>query len=130
MLKNWNKPERPQDEELNERLKAAKAKLAIQQMQIKEHKLPVFVLFEGWGAAGKGSVLGKVILNIDPRFFKVFTMDIPTEEEKRKPFLYRHFVKIPEAGKFCFLDSGWMDEITRECLHEDLTRITKNGLTA
>ncbi len=121
MLKNWNKPERPQDEELNERLKAAKAKLAIQQMQIKEHKLPVFVLFEGWGAAGKGSVLGKVILNIDPRFFKVFTMDIPTEEEKRKPFLYRHFVKIPEAGKFCFLDSGWMDEITRECLHEDLS---------
>ncbi len=27
-------------------------------------------------------------------------MDEPTEEENRKPFLYRHFVKIPEAGKF------------------------------
>ncbi len=121
MLKDWNGLEKPEVQELDERLKAARAKLAVQQMQIKEHKLPVFVLFEGWGAAGKGSVLGKVILNIDPRFFKVFTMDIPTEEEKRKPFLYRYFVKIPEAGKFCFLDSGWMDEITRDCLHEDLS---------
>lgn len=117
MLKNWNRPEKPGDEEIEVRLKAAKAKLGAQQMLIKEHKLPVVALFEGWGAAGKGSVLGKVILNIDPRFFKVFPMDIPTEEEKRKPFLYRYFVKIPEAGKFCFLESGWMDEITRECLY-------------
>ena len=120
MLKNWNKPERPEEEELEERLQAARAKLSVQQMQIKEHKLPVFVLFEGWGTAGKGSILGKMIKEIDPRFFKVATMDIPTEEEKRKPFLYRYFVKIPEAGKFCFLDSGWMDEITKGCLHGEL----------
>ncbi len=120
MLKNWNKPERPGEEELEERLEAARAKLAVQQMQIKEHKLPVFVLFEGWGTAGKGSILGKIIKEIDPRFFKVATMDIPTEEEKRKPFLYRYFVKIPEAGKFCFLDSGWMDEVTRGCLHGEI----------
>lgn len=120
MLKEWNRQEKPTDAEIEERLKAAKAKLNVQQMMIKEKKIPVFVLFEGWGTAGKGSVLGKVILNIDPRFFKVFTMDIPTEEEKRKPFLYRYFVKIPEAGKFCFLDSGWMDEITRESLHGQL----------
>lgn len=39
MLKNWNKPERPGVEELEERLEAARAKLAVQQMQIKEHKL-------------------------------------------------------------------------------------------
>lgn len=71
-------------------------------------KLPVLVLLEGWGAAGKGSVLGKIIKNIDPRFFKVAVMDEPTAEEQRKPFLYRHFVKIPEAGKFVFMDSGWM----------------------
>lgn len=120
MLKNWNKPERPGVEELEERLEAARAKLAVQQMQIKEHKLPVFVLFEGWGTAGKGSILGKIIKEIDPRFFKVATMDVPTEEERRKPFLYRYFVKIPEAGKFCFLDSGWMEEVTRSCLHGEL----------
>ena len=119
MLENWNKPQIPENDELEERLHTARAKLSSLAMQIKEHGLPVLVLFEGWGTAGKGSVLGKVIKNIDPRFFKVATMDEPTEEEKRKPFLYRHFVKIPEKGKFEFLDSGWMDEIVNDCLHKD-----------
>ena len=40
-----------------------------------------------------------------------------TEDDKRKPFLYRHFAKIPEAGQFVFLDTAWMDEITEERLH-------------
>ena len=120
MLENWNKPQIPEDDELEERLHTARAKLSSLAMQIKEHGLPVLVLFEGWGTAGKGSVLGKVIKNIDPRFFKVATMDELTEEEKRKPFLYRYFVKIPEKGKFEFLDSGWMDEIVNDCLHNDM----------
>ena len=120
MLENWIKPQIPEEEELDERLHAARSKLSVLQMQIKEHGLPVLVLFEGWGTAGKGSVLGKVIKNIDPRFFKVATMDEPTEEEGRKPFLYRYFVKIPAKGKFEFLDSGWMDEVVKDVLHDKI----------
>ncbi len=121
MLKNWTRPEKPESDELKQRLKAAQEKLSQQQMKLKEKKLPVLVLIEGWGAAGKGSAIGQIIRNIDPRFFKVFSMSsTPTEEEARMPFLYRFFEKIPEAGKFTFLDSGWMDQIMRERLHEDM----------
>lgn len=120
MLENWIKPQIPEEEELDERLHAARSKLSVLQMQIKEHGLPVLVLFEGWGTAGKGSVLGKVIKNIDPRFFKVATMDEPTEEERRKPFLYRYFVNIPAKGKLEFLDSGWMDEVVKDVLHDKI----------
>ena len=121
MLKDWNRLEQPSKEEMEQRLKKARARLEQQQILMKEKKLPVLVLLEGWGAAGKGSVLGKIIKNIDPRFFKVAVMDEPTEEEARKPFLYRHFVKIPEAGKFVFMDSGWMSEVTREKLRGELS---------
>ena len=124
MLKNVIFPERPGEEELKARLKAAREKLAGQQTLIKEHKLPVLVLVEGWGTAGKGSVIGQMIRNIDPRFFKVAPMDQPTEEEKRKPFLCRYFTKIPEAGKFMFLDSGWMDEVTRTRVHGEMDQKT------
>ena len=120
MLKQWEKTERPSDAKLEERLQEARRKLQEQQLKVKEHGLPVLVLVEGWGTAGKGSLIGQIIKNIDPRFFKVASMAAPTEEEKRKPFLYRHFVKIPESGKFSFLDSGWMDEIMGERLHEKL----------
>ena len=117
MLKNWIRPEKPEGDELKQRLKAAQEKLEGQQMKLKDRKLPVLVLIEGWGAAGKGSAIGQIIKNIDPRFFKVFTMPAaPTEEEARKPFLYRFFEKIPEAGKFTLLDSGWMNQIMEEKL--------------
>ena len=120
MLKEWTKAEKPSEEALQQRLTDARAKFAAQQMLVKEKGLPVLVLVEGWGTAGKGSGIGQIIQNIDPRFFKVASMAAPTEEEKRKPFLYRHFVQIPEAGKFQFLDSGWMDEIMRGRLHEGM----------
>lgn len=120
MLKQWNGIEKPDEEALSARLKAAREKLAMQQMQVKNMKLPVLVLVEGWGTSGKGSCIGKIIKDIDPRFFKVASMEEPSVEELRKPFLYRHFVKIPEAGKFQFLDSGWMDELMKEKLNNNM----------
>lgn len=120
MLKDWMRSEKPSAEEMEARLEQLRLTLGNKQMEIKEHKLPVLVILEGWGAAGKGSIVSKMIKNIDPRFFKVATMDVKSAEDKRKPFLCRHFTKIPEAGKFMFLDGSWMDEVTEEYLHGDL----------
>lgn len=114
MLKEFAKAAVPEAEELKTELKAAQAQLAGYQMKIKEAKLPVMVIFEGWGAAGKGSIISRVIKNIDPRFFKVRTMAEPTAEEKRYPFLYRYMLEIPEAGKFTFFDTYWMEEIVNQ----------------
>ncbi len=112
MLEDYVKARRPEDEELAAGIKAAREALNACQMKIKEAGLPVMVIFEGWGAAGKGSVLGRVIKSIDPRFFKVQTYAAPTAEEKRYPFLYRYIKDIPEKGKFTFYDTYWMEEIT------------------
>lgn len=96
-------------------------KLEKQQLLIKDHKLPVVVLLEGWGAAGKGSAIKNIIRNIDPRFFSVVVMKTTsTEEEKRKPFLYRYFKVIPEEGHFAFLDAGWMDGLMQEKFFTDM----------
>lgn len=121
MLREWKEPVRPGEEELKMRLAAAREKLAAQQLLIKEQKVPVLVLLEGWGTAGKGYCIGQIIENIDPRHFKVESMERKTGEEEREPFLYRHFTRIPEAGKFVFLDSGWMDEVVEERLHGGLS---------
>ena len=91
MIINWHKCKRPDETELEARIDEARVKLAQRQMKVKEGKVPVLVMLEGWGAAGKGSVLGKIIKNMDPRFFKVETIDKPSEEELRKPFLYKYF---------------------------------------
>ncbi len=121
MLKDWSNVIIPEEEEINERLERARNKLVQQQILIMQKKLPVLVSFDGWGAAGKGSILGKIIKNIDPRFFKVAVMDKPTEDEKRRPFLYRYVINIPEAGKFTFMDGGCLDEVTKQKLSGKIT---------
>ncbi|MBR1758910.1 MAG: phosphate--AMP phosphotransferase [Lachnospiraceae bacterium] len=122
MLKDFAKAAKPESEEIKERMKAAQAQLAAYQMQIKEAKLPVMVIFEGWEAAGKGSVIGRVIKDMDPRFFSVASMDAPpTDVDKRMPFLYRYMVEIPEAGKFKFFDTCWMEAVTDGLFTGELT---------
>ena len=120
MLTTWTPAHMPEKEEIKTRLQTARSQLYDFQMKIKEHKIPVIVLFEGWGSSGKGSTIGKVIKNIDPRFFKVATMSAPTAAELRYPFLYRYFIQIPEAGKFTFLDSGWMEQTCKDCLSGEI----------
>ncbi|MDD2972838.1 MAG: polyphosphate:AMP phosphotransferase [Lachnospiraceae bacterium] len=102
--------EKLSQDEMKKILKNTRGKLAMQQQLIKEKKLPVLVLVEGWGAAGKGTLISYLIRDLDPRFFRVIPTKAPTKEEKRKPFLCRHMQNIPEAGQFVFLDAGWMEE--------------------
>ena len=124
MIENWNAMPVPEEEEIKERLKEAKTKLFALQLKMKEKGLPVIVLLEGWGASGKGTVLGGLISNLDPRFFAATSMHDPTPEEKRYPFLARYFEKIPEKGRFEFFDQGWMSEITHEVLFDKMDKKT------
>ena len=122
MLKNFARPSKPDKDEVKQRTELEQAKLAANQMRIKEAKVPVMVIFEGWGSAGKGSTLAKVIKDMDPRFFQVATMDAePTEEERRRPFLWRYLVEIPEEGQFKFFDTCWMEEVTHGRVKGELT---------
>ena len=120
MLKHWQASERPEKAVLDARLDKARAGLYELQLKIKEAKLPVLVLLEGWSAAGKGSVIGRLIKNIDPRFFRVAAMARPTEEDLRRPFLYRFMKDIPGVGSFAFYDGGWVEQTTTEFLRGQL----------
>ena len=39
------------------------------QLKIRENKLPVIIIFEGWSASGKGSLIGDLKKHLAPRFF-------------------------------------------------------------
>lgn len=55
-----------------------RGELAQLQHRMKESKLPVIVLFEGWDSSGKGSMIASMIQTLDPRFFKVYNTKDPT----------------------------------------------------
>ena len=121
MLKDFEKSKPEEKDVLNEEIKALRARLIGQQQLIREKKLPVLVLIEGWAAAGKGSLIKEIISEIDPRFYNVVSPAVIPESESRYPFLYPYAAAIPENGKLIFLDSGWMEAVVRKKLRLEIS---------
>ena len=122
MLKEFER-KKPEDKKaLSAEIKALREQLLGQQQRLRDAKLPVIVLVEGWAAAGKGSLINEMISEIDPRFYSVVSPAVVPEREMRYPFLYPYFNAIPENGKITFLDSGWMEGAVRKFLRHEITR--------
>lgn len=101
------------------RLREERARLMQLQTSTAAAKLHVLVLVEGWAASGKGSLIGKAIQQMDPRFYNVASLEVIREEDKRKPFLWRYFTQLPEYGKFVFMDSGWFAQYADELMDQN-----------
>ena len=123
MLKEFVRPDDGMKKaERKEEAKRLQDKLTALQISLKETKLPVIVLIEGWAAAGKGSLINDLISEIDPRFSSVFIGDVARKEADRYPFMYPYFKAIPEDGKLLFMDSGWMEATVRADLSGELSK--------
>jgi len=120
MLKEFVRPEDGFDKESRKaETKRLKKKVTALQPALREAKIPVIVLVEGWAAAGKGSLINDLISDIDPRFSAVFQYDSALRGAERYPFLYPFFAAIPENGKLLFMDGGWMERAVQEKLNGD-----------
>ena len=82
-------------------------KLKRLQREAIELNIPVVVLFEGWGASGKGTQINRLILELDPRHFSVFSILAEKEEEALRPFLWRYWTKTPARGRMAIFDRSW-----------------------
>lgn len=83
------------------------AKLGRLQRAVKERGIPVIIAVEGFGAAGKGTLINRLIEPMDPRGFKVYTTQTETEDEHYHPFLWRFWNKMPGKGRITLLDRSW-----------------------
>ncbi len=122
MLKDFEKKKSEDKTTLNNEIKVLREKLLSQQQLLRDAKLPVIVLIEGWSASGKGSLIKELISEIDPRFYNVVSPPIIPESDLRMPFLHQYAAAIPENGKIAFFDSGWMDSAVRSFLYHDITK--------
>ncbi len=89
-------------------------KLGLLQRELREAGIPVMIVFEGMGAAGKGTQINRLIQALDPRGFAVYANDKATEEEQMRPFLYRFWTKTPAKGRIALFDRSWYRQVTIE----------------
>ncbi len=89
------------------------------QRRLWERTIPVLILFEGWDAAGKGTVMNRLIRALDPRGFTVHAATRPSEDEVLRPFFWRYWKRTPPAGRISLYDHGWYRLVLEDRLERD-----------
>jgi polyphosphate kinase 2 (PPK2 family) len=77
------------------------------QRKCRELGIPVLIVVEGWSAAGKGSLINRIIQPLDPRGFKVTCIASPSRDEQLRPFLWRFWRRTPSADRMAIFDRSW-----------------------
>ena len=96
--------------------------LSALQRECKRLQIPVMIVFEGWGAAGKGTLINRLIQPMDPRGFKVFTIQDESEEEYMRPFLWRFWTKTPAKGRIHIFDRSWYRRVINDRMEKNLDK--------
>jgi polyphosphate:AMP phosphotransferase len=107
-------------EEAKNELEKMGMRLSELQRECKAEQIPVMVVFEGIGAAGKGVQINKLIRYLDPRGFHVHATKGNTEEEEMRPFLWRYWCKIPEQGRITIFDQSWYTRVLGDRFHKKI----------
>lgn len=107
-------------EEFKQNIEACRGELIRLEQEMKKHKIPVIIVFEGWGASGKGTMISQTIAPLDPRSFNVYSTIDADEAEERKPLMWRFWRNIPEKGRMSILDRSWYQETAFAKLEKDI----------
>lgn len=77
-------------------------------------EVAVIILFEGWDAAGKGASIRKLARSLDPRGYKLYPIRVARAHEKKRPWLWRFWLKIPARGEWAIFDRSWYGRVMVE----------------
>lgn len=95
-------------------LRSSQVRLRELEFACYEHRLPVVAVFEGWDAAGKGGIIKRLVINLDPRGYDVNPVAAPIGEEKTHHYLWRFWRRFPKAGHFAIFDRSWYGRVMVE----------------
>jgi len=102
------------DGDYDSALKAVQKRLEHVQVAHIVCKLRTMIVFEGWDAAGKGGAIQRLTAGWDPRYFHVWPIGAPTDDERAKHFLWRFWTKLPGAGDISVFDRSWYGRVLVE----------------
>lgn len=89
------------EKKIKKTLKKTRRELGELQDTLYAHgKYAVLVCLQGMDTAGKDSLIREVFKDFNARGVVVHSFKTPTKLEKRHDYLWRHYIALPERGKF------------------------------
>ncbi|OUU42760.1 MAG: polyphosphate:AMP phosphotransferase [Verrucomicrobia bacterium TMED56] len=111
------------DKSVRKKIDELGEELAYLQRKSRELGIPVLIIVEGLSAAGKGTLINRIIQPLDPRGFKVSCIASPNRDEQLRPFLWRFWRRTPSADRMAIFDRSWyrnlLDSTINRTLQED-----------
>ena len=72
------------------------------------------IMLEGWDAAGKGGIIQRLTASLDPRYFEVWPIGAPNDEERARHFLWRFWKRLPGNREISIFDRSWYGRVLVE----------------
>lgn len=72
------------------------------------------IMLEGWDASGKGGIIKRMTALLDPRYYQVWPIGAPSEEERDHHFLWRFWSRLPAGRNIGIFDRSWYGRVLVE----------------
>ena len=106
------------EEKYEATLEEYKNRLSVLQRTLREQKIPVIIVIEGWNASGITMAVHEIVHALDPRGYTLYKIERPTEEERARPFLWRFWLRIPPKGRITLFARSWYSRAIAEETHK------------
>ena len=84
--------------------------------------IPSVIVFEGWDASGKGSTVNALTQRLEPRGFRLHSIQAPRTYETHLPWLWRFWLKLPGYGEMGIFDRSWYGRVLVERMEKLATK--------
>jgi PPK2 family polyphosphate:nucleotide phosphotransferase len=107
-------------ESIEKKLKKIRKKLGkLQDTQYAHGKYGVLICLQGMDTSGKDSLIREVFKDFNSRGVVVHSFKVPTERELKHDYLWRHYIALPERGKFSIFNRTHYENVLVTRVHPE-----------
>ena len=108
------------DDEKEEKLDKVQAKLSdLQDVMYAHNKYGVLICLQGMDTSGKDSLIREVFKEFNPRGVVVHSFKTPNSTELEHDYLWRHYIALPEKGKFAIFNRTHYENVLVTRVHPE-----------
>lgn len=98
----------------------SKALGKLQDKMYANNRYGVLIVLQGMDTSGKDSLIKQVFKNFNARGVNVFSFKQPTSAELEHDYLWRHYLALPEKGKFAVFNRSHYENVLVSRVHPDI----------
>ena len=108
------------EDAIEKKLKKVRKKLGkLQDTQYAHGKYGVLICLQGMDTSGKDSLIREVFKDFNSRGVVVHSFKVPTEKELKHDYLWRHYLALPERGKFSIFNRTHYENVLVTRVHPE-----------